>query len=790
MTDVITNSTCSSYTKEDLHKNLSKEERETFLDYLFSIQFLQNMTNPDRPYARHLKRWDDPYMDQPKEDPKGRIKPNLTNPHILEDTDYFRPAALKYEKDGVYTHLMPSRNPYSAYVKHWNEEIRRCWYGYTRESDGEWITGYHYFYLNYCQIRSNRIIPGKKRVDRSMRFPDFYDGDYLFFHYMEYAREMGKHTCTLKKRGAGYSFKAGAKLARNFILGENEHVSKEAVSLAVANEKEYLTKDGVLNKFVSIIDFCGDNTPFPRRRELKDSWNLMHWVMGYKDSETGLEKGTKNEVMGVTLKNDPEKARGKRAVLIEWEEFGKFNNALKAWVIGLPSVQEDGFTFGIMNAYGTGGTEGAAFEGLRELFYSPDGYNVQAMPNVFDKNAKPGTQCAFFHGSYLNAKGYYDKDGNSDVTAALLEIIKERIKVKYNSKDPATIVQITAEKPVTPQEAIMRVGGNIFPVTDIRDHLEEARANYARFTNDNLVGDLVLHDEHTVTFKPNPNKTPIRKYVPDRSNVEGALEIFKLPPENPEAFRFIGGIDPVDNDYVEKGSLASIFIFDLWTDQIVAEYTGRPQLAEDFYEICRRLLIFYNAQANYESNIKGLFGYFNNKNCLYLLSDTPQYLRDIAEVKKVLYGNASKGTRTTQGIADEGKRLQKSWLLSQYHYQEEGKEQSKLMLRTIKSLGYLEELYEWNPEGNFDRVSAMDMVMILRKDRQRVVTSLMQNEETYIEEDEFIKANFDSKFNQEGVDNIFRNKRTRNDKNKLSKAEAQYDPEKEKLEREAFRLGR
>lgn len=741
---ILTNAVNTTFTDEMLAK-LSREERETFLDYIGSIQFVKNLISPDRKRAADLTRYKHPNAEELEEDPTGRIKINFANPHILENTDYFRPAALHFKKYGKYTLHMPSKNPYSDYVKFWNREIERCWYGMTRPEDGEWVTGYHYFYLNYGVIRKNIISATSKRASRSSNeFADFYDGDYWFFHYLELARDRGKHTCTLKKRGSGYSFKGAAKICRNFIMGEDEHSDEGAASFAIANEKEYLTKDGVLNKFVGMLDFLGSNTPFPRRKELKDSWNLMHWIMGYKDPETGLEKGTKNEVMGVTLKNDPERARGKRGVLIEWEEFGKFSNALKAWNIGRPSVEADGFAFGLMNAYGTGGTEGAAFEGLRELFYNPGGYNVMKLDNVFDKNAKPGAKCAFFHATYLNAEGRMDKDGNSDVSRTLLDIIQARLEIKYNSSDPATLQQNMAEKPITPQEAIMRVEGNVFPTVDIRDWLEEARINEPAFVANHLVGELVLVSETEVRFEPNHNLKPIRKYQPDVNNTIGAIEIYKdrelingVVPNH----RYIIGVDPIDNDYIAKGSLGSAFVFDTWTDQIVAEYTGRPLLAEDFYETVRRLCLYYRAQANYESNIKGLFGYFNNKNCLYLLADTPQHLRDAEDVRYSLTGSRAKGTRANASINAEAVRLQRSWMLQKYVREEQ--DVDTILLRTIRSLGYLEELYEWNPDGNFDRVSAMGMVMILRKERLKMITQDL--EEEYIEEDEFIKANFDER---------------------------------------------
>lgn len=759
-----TNKVNTEFTQQMLDA-LTKEERETFLEYAYSIDFVKNLISPNRKYAKDLKRYKNPNEDDLVEDPNGRIKIDFANPHILENIDYFRQAAIHFQKYGKYTMLMPSKNPYSDYVKFWNREIERCWYGMVRPSDGEWITGYHYFYLNYGVIRRNVITKGSKRASRATNsFPDFYDGDYWFFHYLEAARDNGSHTCTLKKRGSGYSFKGAAKLARNFLLGEDERSSEGAASFAIANEKEYLVKDGVLNKFVDMLDFLGTHTPFPRRKELKDSWNSMHWIMGYKDPETGLEKGTKNEVMGVTLKNDPERARGKRGVLIEWEEFGKFSNALKAWNIGRPSVEAAGgnFAFGLMNAYGTGGTEGAAFEGLRALFYTPNGFNVHPLPNVFDKNAKAGATCAFFHASYLNAEDRMDENGNSDVTRTLLDIIRDRIKIKYGATDPATLVQNMAENPITPQEAIMKVGGNIFPTVDIRDYLEEARVNEAAFTNNNLVGELVLISDTEVKFEPNLNLKPIRKYQPDVSNTVGAVEIFKMPEKVNNlvpSYRYILGVDPIDNDYIALGSLASVFVFDLWTDQIVAEYTGRPLLAEDFYEITRRMAIFYNGQINYESNIKGLFGYFNNKNCLYLLADTPKYLRDSEDVRFSLTGSRAKGTRGTQSTNAEGIRLQKSWMLQPYV--KEDQEIDTIMLRTIKSLGYLEELYEWNDEGNFDRVSAMGMVMILRKEMLKLVEHATKEDEEYIEEDAFINMNYDKK-GYEGIQTrplkLFKNK--------------------------------
>jgi hypothetical protein len=52
-------------------------------------------------------------------------------------------------------------------------------------------------------------------------------------------------------------------------------------------------------------------------------------------------------------------------------------------------------------------------------------------------------------------------------------------------------------------------------------------------------------------------------------------------------------------------------VLDLFTDRIVAEYTGRQDYANDNFEIVRLLCLFYNGKCLYEQNKKGLFSYFS-----------------------------------------------------------------------------------------------------------------------------------------------------------------------------------
>ena len=764
---------------QELLDKMPRDEKQDLLDNIDSIQFIQNLISPTRKYAKDLKRWNnpllpetslDPAMNVRKLDPKGRIAVNLTNPHILEDMDYFRPSAIHFEKHKCYTKLFPNRNPNSEYYKFWAEEARRCREGYIRDYDGEWIPGNYYYQLNYAPLLRAEIIEGTKQADRLEGFAFVYDADYLFFHYVEQARAQGKHGANLKRRGCGYSVKASNMLAKNFILGDTTKAKEKVKSFAIANEKEYLIKDGILNKFVNVIDWNATHTPWPRIRSLKDSLNDMHWRMGRKDNVKGIEIGVLNEVMGVTLKNDPQKARGKRGALVLWEEAGKFSDFLTAWKIAQPSVEESGFAFGFMMAGGTGGVEGGAFEGLEEIFYNSSGYNIMSMPNVFDRNTNGKGECAFFFGTYLNYRGKMDKNGNSDVIGAMIQINSKRTQIKNGASDPNAIVQAKAEEPITPQEAIMRTEGTAFPVADLRDYLEDIAPELNSFVDSHWVGHLSYDEKGFLKWVNDPDKRPIRDYpftVKGGINSDGAIEIFEMPNKDRDGNvfqnRYIAGIDPIDNDYTMGGSLASIFVFDLWTDKIVAEYTGRPVLADEFYEKCLRLTAFYNAQANYENNLKGLFTYFSNNNALYLLADSPDILRDMDIVKSVLHGNRSKGTRTTKEIIKLGKTLQRQWMLSPYEEERYDDSTGDVIeinmpnLRRIRSIGYIKECIAWNPDINTDRVSAMDMVMILREDRAKMTEkyeeSRTENVNMFFHDDEFLDSNWQKAVSKMGNSN-------------------------------------
>ena len=725
---------------DELLGSLPEEVKEELLETMNSVPLIKRLISPARKYAK----------DRPR-DEQGKIIVDLANPHILENMDYFRQPALHFMKHGCYTFLKPNSNPNSEYRKHWDEEVRRCREGYIRESDGELVTGFLYWFLNYCPMMVNKVIPGTRKAVRVESFPFFFEGIYWRFHYLHQAREAGKHAIELAKRGCAKSYSLASIMSHNLILGESSEVKRRVITVLTAYQKEYLSdsKDGTLSKFKPGINFSFKNTPFPRLM-LKNSPNEMAWQMGYKD-EFGIESGSLNQVLAVSAKDDSEKLRGKRGWIL-FEEMGSFKGLLSLYDITRKSVEDGDYTFATMYLVGTAAEDESDFSSAKTLLYNPDGYNILAIENVYDRPKQGKPTFGFFFPSYVNRAGCYNRDGVSDVTKALIEILLARHKAKY-SADPKSVLRVIAEDPITPAEAIIKVKAAYFPTVALTERLAQLDSDPHAF-DDVYIGNLTLTSGNKVEFRIS-NDIPIRKYGVDNSTV-GALEIFEMPEKqaNGEDFnlRYIMGHDPVDNDQAESSSLSSTFVLDLFTDRIVAEYTGRQAFAEDNYEIVRLLCLFYNAKCMYESNKKGIYAYFSRMQCTHLLADTPEYLRDKQMIKYSAFGSNAKGINASAAINNYANNLIRDWLLQPVPtvIKEGGEEKETNIPRlySLRNRALLEELISYTPELNVDRIRALGMVMLYRQEKiilYRDNLNAKSQEEassSYLGNDSFFQRNY------------------------------------------------
>lgn len=652
----------------------------------------------------------------------------------FHNTDKFRQAALYFMEHGTYTSAPPGTTDYVAY---WDRETERCINGFTAE-DGEYITGYHYFYLNYSPIYTIKAEQytdrgGNKRTRRvrSLSFPSFWDYDAYYYYTIEAAEDVGKHLAVLKCRKRGYSFKGASMLVRNYELIPGSK------NFAVASEQKYLIGDGLLTKAWAIMDFCDRNTAWAKQRLKSTS---MERTSGFKiKDEFGkeTEDGYMSSIIGITLKNDAERIRGTRGKLILWEEAGKFADIKEAWSIARSSLEsDDGVAFGTQIAFGTGGTEGVDFEGLKDMFFHPDSYNIYSQPNIWDDNAEE-TNCGFFCPQWSNMEGFdekgnqmfMDKDGNSLRELSIKECVKQRKEVQDGRGDQQLLDRFIAERPLKPAEAVLELGGNIFPRKQLLDQLNRLRTNI-KLQNMKHVVDLSWDGDGKVKATEKKSGDITTYPLKSGEKPEGSVVIWEYPIINPPYGLYIAGLDPYDQNESGTNSLGSIIIYkrfkagEAWTDTIVAEYSGRPGTADEYYENVRKLLIFYNARCLYENEKIGIYQHFVNKHCDYLLADQPDKV--IAQIFRDSRVNRKKGCHMTKQVRQFAEEKINEWLREEYA-------PGHPNLERIYSEPLLEELIMTNGERNVDRVIALCMVMIYREELYQLKVSEAKQQNKQVE---------------------------------------------------------
>lgn len=432
------------------------------------------------------------------------------------------------------------------------------------------------------------------------------------------------------------------------------------------------------------------------------------------------KKGSLSSIKHVTYTiANPEAGAGSRASVSIIEEVGLMENILAVHSSNDAIMRNDGDEkFGTEVYIGTGGN----IEKIREceqIFNNPDDYKCLSFDNVLEQTSN---KIGYFMPTIFAAMRFKDDNGNTDVKKAF----EYRYKLREELKKRASPVPLASEMmnfPMFPSEMFLKGDNHKFPVVQIRERIGDIIARPHQYKNNFYYGDLVFDVDGKLRYKACSPLRAIEEYpIKDNKEKPGCCIIYKMPIKdslgNIPSGRYILGTDTYDDDESNTTSLGSCFVFDLWTDEFVAEFTGRPD-TETFYETTRKLTLFYGAIGYhlYEQNKKGLYSYYNKKNSIHYLADTPSYLAQTHNIKISSEGNKKKGVNMiNKELVNHGVLLQSDWI------KEQNEEGEFINLQSIRSLGYLREcLYYSQASGNYDRISAINMIFMLREEMIKYV---------------------------------------------------------------------
>lgn len=641
-------------------------------------------------------------------------KDRLLNTYF-EHTDLFSPAAAVKIATGKYCGEVYKSKRYNIF---WGQEKERCLHGYKNPGTGVDISGYQYAFLNYKQMQILEN-PGQAVSKRITTFPRFWPIHWWYLKSVEEAAKIGKHNILLKPRGTGFSEIHSSMAVRDYTF-----IKKEP-SFFFVSDKGFLDKDGVLTKCWDQLDFLNLETEraFRHLRQVKN--NDLHKRASWLDPINQAEVRTGGDIIGRII-DKVKKTRGSRGKVYV-EEGGSFPLLIDAYISTRPLVEQGGSVFGQILIWGTGGEQGPGIAGLEELFRNPLAYNCLPHENCWGESGGP--YHGFFFPAWASMDRFMDDWGNTDYKKAIAYHEEERDRIYKHS--PHKYDKHIAEYPFIPDEALMRLTGNHFPVALLQQQLKrvETQPDIKGLLKN---GDIALVDGQ-MKFKLQPSARPIDFYPHTEASDDLSLDSCIVMLENPLKTE-VGEVPTnlyyivVDPFYVddpeEVTSLGSFYvykkgntIFPTESDILVAWYTGRPKRTEEFNKKLFNTARYYNAliQSEILGGGKGILDYAREKNLIQYCDYRPSIFNTDKETmtsKQKPYFinmNADMKKQALQDLAD--------WLLLEREIKIEGEKTRYLLnLEMIYDRGLLQELIKFNPKGNFDRISALCVLMVSRRE--------------------------------------------------------------------------
>jgi hypothetical protein len=708
---------------------------------------------------------------------------------VLKDIPKFHAISQRYDR-----------------LSYWKPEKRKCIEGLW--SSGKWMPGTLYFYINFYTIRFEDESGASRKLGRPWLRDIEWDKAYVYEEAMGFSGFSGDtlHTCNrwygperdraikygwiteadasskiyipareylrrihpgdlgkplyhnqaknimdLEARGGGKSYWASALIMHNFLFDgaydydkylDNKRANSPLTSDTVVGAIESKYSDDLLKKVKIAMEHLPDKQTI--NGELYPS-PLFVGYSGSLSSGKTLTSSVGSVINHRTFMDDPLAANGTRPNRAFIEEVGFMNNVIEVWG-ALESTQASADNKSlVIYALGTGGlTSHGAVTFTKEIFNNPEEFNCLVFEDTWENKGKIGY---FLPATHTINKFKYGPDKITNAEKAQ-EYVDEAIEAARKSGNRRRYMAEIINKPSKPSDIFLTVEGNFFPIDDLRERLGEIESN-KRILDASWKVEFYI-SQGKVDWKV--SEKPVLREFPHRRGdiLDTAIEVYELPKEDssgkPPYGRYIASLDPVDNDGGDdtEHSLLSGFVMDSWTDRIVAEYTGRTKITEDFYEQWRRCLIYYNALCNYERNLKGFYPHMRNTTSLHYLCDQPAVLMEKGLAKgDNNVGNQIKGTHCTPPIANWGLELILAYLNAKAYeqpYMDIENPDEALYVKNIHNLrnpALMQEMIAYNSEINADRISSLILLMILREDRINLSKNAFSKKIDIVTKDKF-----------------------------------------------------
>ena len=579
---------------------------------------------------------------------------------------------------------------------------------------GTYINPFLYWHLNIWHTEVD-IIDSYGRIAQKYANPLLRDNEWLVTNEIDRAQQEKRGLVILGIRRFAKSVLEASYIAWGATFDEN---SQNIIAGLNAPDIKLIT-----DKIDKGLNFIPE---YWRWQRIEDNWKNQV-TLGIKTKSGERIPFSSILIRNLDEGNNEEAIAGTKPRKLIIDEIGK-GNFLRGLQAAIP-----GFT----TPYGWGcspiltGTGGdmKKFMDAKSLMFDVDNFNFLTYNNAKDDKR--------IHGLFISHK--YRMEAKEDST--LGEYLNEpassdlhNVKMLVSNEDKATEITnknlerlkkagdriaYLKEKMYYPQEVddiFLNEDTNIFDI-------ESAKRQKTRLLQQERTGTpVILFNDGEKIAHEFTDKLPISNFPLKNSDLkEAPVVIYEFPIDNPPYGLYVAGVDPYrQGKSAYSTSLGSVYIYkrmheisgEKYQDMFVASYCARPDKKETWEEQARLLIKYYNARALCENDDISFIEYMKAKGDAHFLERQPDWLKEIVPNTTVKrdYGIH----RSSQKIIDYLHTCLKKYMESPIFVE---KNDAGEVIREVLGVSkifdpvLLEEIIQYNDQGNFDRIVAAELAI-------------------------------------------------------------------------------
>lgn len=580
--------------------------------------------------------------------------------------------------------------------------------------DGVFINPFLYWHLNLWHTEVD-VIDERGRIAQKYANPTLRDNEWLVTNEIDRAHKEKQGLVILGIRRFAKSVIEASYIAMGATLDEN---SQNVIAGLNAPDIKLIT-----DKLDKGLNFLPE---YFRWQRVEDNWKNQV-TLGIKTR--GGERIPFSQILIRNLDegNNEEAIAGTKPRKLIIDEIGKgsFLRGLQAAVPGFTTP----FGWGCSPILtGTGG-DMKKFMDAKSLMFDVANYNFLTYNNDDDTKRVHGL---FISNKYrMEAKyesslgAYLDSPKESDLHNVSMAVSDEDKANEITNgnlerlKKAGDRVAYLKEKMYYPQKVddiFLNEDTNIFDI-------DSAKRQKTRLLQQDRTGTpVVLFIDEGVVSHEFTDKVPITNFpLKNTDQKDAPVVIYEFPIENPPYGLYVAGVDPYRQGQAKYStSLGSVYIYkrmhdltgEKYQDMFVASYCARPDKKETWEEQSRLLIKYYNARTLCENDDISFIEYMKAKGDAHYLEKQPQWLHEIVPNTTVKreYGIH----RSSQKIIDYMHTCLKRYMEEVVYIEkdEEGNVTREMLgVSKIFDPMLLEEIIQYNDEGNFDRIIAAELAI-------------------------------------------------------------------------------